>query len=256
MTVVRWRKPDDTTNIYYKGNALLKLTYHTDSSYKLKIDPKFSVHPAYTAISDIETSRLITHQIPHIKENIIRHGKRSLEIEYEQLIIRANNREARTNPEYFIVDRQYALGKERLDLTGVYWNRAGRQRPTIITPCVFEVKYALNSDIKEVAQQIERYYHALAPKIDHFTQELTTILQQRLQLGLYEGSLQRLNAMQKLSISSDLQDLRFIIILVDYNPNSLLFDEQHLRNLPIKSPIYLLRTGFGMWKQTVKLLKS
>jgi len=121
-------------NIYYKGNALLKLTYHTDSSYKLKIDPKFSAHPAYTAISDIETSRLITHQIPHIKENIIRHGKRSLEIEYEQLIIRANNREARTNPEYFIVDRQYALGKERLDLTGVYWNRAGRQRPTIITP--------------------------------------------------------------------------------------------------------------------------
>ena len=121
---------------------------------------------------------------------------------------------------------------------------------------MFEVKYALNSDIKEVAQQIERYYHALAPKIDHFTQELTTILQQRLQLGLYEGSLQRLNAMQKLSISSDLQDLRFIIILVDYNPNSLLFDEQHLRNLPIKSPIYLLRTGFGMWKQTVKLLKS
>jgi hypothetical protein len=39
------------------------------------------------------------NRIPLLKENIIRYGKSSLEIEYEQMIIRANNYEPRNNTE-------------------------------------------------------------------------------------------------------------------------------------------------------------
>jgi len=242
-------------NVYYKGNSLFKLTYNTEFSYKMYIDPKFIVHPIITSITDTETAQVVVGQIPQIKANIIRYGKKSLEIEYEQLIIRANNRESRTNPEYFIVDRQYAIGKERLDLTGVYWDRTTRHQSRQMKPCIFEIKYALNSDLKQIAQQIERYYHAITPNMSDFTGELTIILRQRLQLGLYEGSEQRLRAMEKVLISSNIEDLRFVVVLVDYNPNSALFDEQHLRDLSIKSPIFLLKTGFGMWSKTVKPVK-
>ena len=61
--------------------------------------------------------------IPLLKQNIANCGKRSLEVEYEQMIIRANNFEPRNNTEYFIVDRQYAVREGRFDLTGICWDR-------------------------------------------------------------------------------------------------------------------------------------
>jgi hypothetical protein len=65
--------------------------------------------------------------IPLIKQNIVKHGERSLEIEYEQMIIRANNHEPCNNSEYFIVDKQYAVKEERYNLTGIFGERTPRR---------------------------------------------------------------------------------------------------------------------------------
>ncbi len=100
------------------------------------------------------------NDIPRIKTNILKHGT-SLEIEYEQLIIRANNLEARNNSEYFIVDRQYSVPEGRFDLTGMYWKAKGRKKYQTVQPCLMEVKFALNDDIKDVHQQLEKYYEAI-----------------------------------------------------------------------------------------------
>ena len=112
-------------NIYYKGSSLLKLDELAANRYRVTIDPKFTSGldvPAY--LTDATTADVFLKIIPSLKENIIQHGQSSLEVEYEQLLIRANNLERRTNSDYFVVDRQYAISDVgRFDLTGFFWER-------------------------------------------------------------------------------------------------------------------------------------
>ena len=118
---------DNYINIYFKGNSLLHLSEITPERYRPKIDPKFLKGLILDDLTDELTVQNFLSLIPTIKENIVLLGKSSLEIEYEQMIIRANNYEPRNNSEYFIVDRQYAAGHAgRFDLTGFYWDRIGR----------------------------------------------------------------------------------------------------------------------------------
>lgn len=98
---------DNYINIYYKGNSLLKLGPPKGNNYRVAVHQKFSVGLDFTNLVKEETTQSFAEMIPAIKENIILHGKSSLELEYEQMIIRANNYEPRNNSEYFIVDRQY-----------------------------------------------------------------------------------------------------------------------------------------------------
>ena len=110
-------------NIYYKGNSLLKLSETRQQQYKAYIHPKFLGDQPISALDDEASVESFLSRIPYLKESIITYGKSSLEIEYEQLIIRANNNEPRNNTEYFIIDRQYTTEKgERFDLTGIYWS--------------------------------------------------------------------------------------------------------------------------------------
>jgi hypothetical protein len=47
---------------------------------------------------------------------------------------------------------------------------------------------------------------------------------------------------------------QFILILIDYNPNSRLFQPTALRALPFAAQIKIFQTGFGMWQQNVHTL--
>ena len=115
-------------NLYFKGNSLLKLSEGVDNNYKVDIHSKFvDTLEIPLSLKNEKSTELFLQAVPALKENIIRIGKTSLEVEYEQLIIRANNREMRNNSEYFLIDRQYSLAKERFDLMGFYWNRNGRR---------------------------------------------------------------------------------------------------------------------------------
>ena len=240
-------------NIYYKGNSLLKLAEARGERYRVTIHPKFLSGLALPAeLSDAQDTAALVAAIPILKQNIIVHGRRSLEIEYEQMISRANNFEPRNNSEYFIIDRQYTIGAGRFDLTGIFWDRAYRRRNQVVDLCLFEVKFALNQDISEVDQQLARYHEAVVANAAQYAQECQSILRQKLALGLYAQSPARLEAMKTLTISSDPARFQFILLLVDYNPNSGKLDLDKIKALPFSDQVRVYSTGFAMWQQNVR----
>ena len=119
-----------------------------------------------------------------------------------------------------------------------------------------EIKFALNSDIKEVHKQLERYYKAIKPIAGDIAQENEVILRQKIDLGLFNQPENRLDAMKTLSISKDIDKFQFILMLVDYNPNSKQLNLDNLKNLPFSDQIKLFYSGFGMWKQNLIFLPN
>jgi hypothetical protein len=240
-------------NIYFKGNSLLKLTEVVPTKYKVLI------HKAFTdgldlpsELTDASTASAFLSNIPQLKQNVIRHGNSSLEIEYEQMIIRANNFEPRNNSEYFIIDRQYTVSIGRFDLTGIFWDRNRRRKHQEVDLCLMEVKFALNQDIKKVHDQLARYYEALKPIAARIAEECETIFRQKLELGLYAQAPERLEAMKTLRVSRDFSQFQFILILVDYNPNSAKLDTDTIARLPFANQVKVFRAGLAMWQQNVK----
>lgn len=239
-------------NIYFKGNSLLKLTeVGSPPRYKAEIHKKF-----LEGISiPLDFTENIVHQfvtsIPFIKENIIKYGQRSIELEYEQMIIRANNYELRNNTEYFIVDRQYTVKEGRFDLTGIHWGMHGRQRNRKASVCLMEIKFALNQDIQLVHEQLARYYEPIKNNAANIAEEMEIVFKQKLGLGLYNHPLNRLNAMKTLTFSRDIKDFQFILVLVDYNRNSRLLALEKIRKLPFADQIKVFYSGFGMWQHNV-----
>ena len=74
----------------------------------------------------------------------------------------------------------------------------------------------------------------------------------QLELGLYAQSPNRLAAMKTLSISRDFSRFQFIVILVDYNPNSSRFSLDKLARLPFAQQVKVFHVGLAMWQQNVK----
>ena len=243
---------DNYINIYYKGNSLLKLAEAKPDHYRAEIDPKFLVDVDAPGFKDAPSVDRFLKDIPKIKENIIRAGHSSIETEYEQMIIRANNYEPRNNSEYFIVDRQYSAGKAgRFDLTGVYWPRVGRHKGQTVRPCLMEIKYALNQDIQNLHEQIDRYYQAINADPAGFAREAESILSQKLKLGLFNQPKNRIEAMETLKFSTDINDFQFIIILIDYNPYSSHLNLKKVAELPYASQIKIMHSGFAMWEKNL-----
>jgi hypothetical protein len=244
---------DSYINVYYKGNSLLKLV-DTGSliHYRAEIHKKF--------LEEIDISLDLHEQnvaefvlsIPLIKENIIKYGQTSLELEYEQMIIRANNYEPRNNTEYFVVDRQYKVKEGRFDLTGIYWDRNSRQQKQKVPVCLMEIKFALNADIQKVHEQLAKYYEPIKNNAPQIAEELECIFRQKLELNLYNQTAERLRAMKTLIVSRDIDDFQFILVLVDYNPNSTLLKLDSIRQLPFAKQVKVFHAGFGMWQHNVQ----
>jgi hypothetical protein len=243
-------------NVYYKGNSLLKLTETSSTHYKAEIHEKFLRDINLPLDFNETTIDQFTKNIPFLKQNIVKYGKRSLETEYEQMIIRANNFESRNNTEYLIIDRQSANKDGRFDLTGIFWDRNRRRKKQEVPICLIEVKFALNTDIKDVHNQLARYYEYIKSHTVEIAEEMQCIFRQKIELGLYKQSLEQLEVMKTLSFSKDIDQFQFILILVDYNPNSALLDLQSLSNLSFASQIKILFGGFAMWQKNVKPLSN
>jgi hypothetical protein len=240
-------------NLYYKGNSLLRLEESPGGRYKVDVHEKFRVDLAVpSTIPDHDTTAQFVQLIPHLKRNILRAGRQSIETEYEQLIIRANNFERRNNSEYFLLDRQYVVGKARFDLMGFCWPRDRRARRQEVPMCLMEVKFALNSDIADVHSQLDRYYHAVEPLAKDMAEEAEAVFRQKIDLGLYDRSPRR-DALRTLRISRNFSTFQFILILVDYNPNSTLFDCWKLAQLPFANQIRLFSGGLAMWQQNGRI---
>jgi hypothetical protein len=180
-----------------------------------------------------------------------------LEIEYEQLIIRANNHEPRNNSEYFVIDRQYAAGKEsRFDLNGFFWDRKRRRRGQTVPLAFMEIKFALNQDIRDLHSQLERYYFAVRKDARSIAREAQEIFRQKLELGLFSQSPERIEAMKTLVFSEDVNQYQFVVVLVDYNPHSKHLNLEKLGQLPFSKQIRIFRGGFAMWQQSLEELQG
>lgn len=238
---------DGYINIYFKGNSLLKLTEKKRGGYSAHIHKKYLHGLELQQISDRDDVEKFLGMIPNLKENILYHAKSSLEIEYEQLFIRANNNERENSTDYYFVDRQYTLkGKYRIDLMGIYWPLPHRSED-MVYPCLLEIKYALNADIRKVNQQLMAYYQLLSENPEEIAQDLRTALFQRLELGLFDQPKSRLKALKTLQISPRLEDYQLILAFVDYNPRSSLLDLSAIKVLPFADQIKILHGGFGVW---------
>jgi hypothetical protein len=244
-------------NVYFKGLALLKLSKtRSPLRYRAEIHEKFlkGLEPQMDFTEN--SVHQFVSQIPLMKENIARVGKRSLELEYEQMIIRANNFEPRNNTEYFIVDRQYTVSIGRFDLTGFYWSRKNRAKGQEVPVCLIETKFALNNEIQSIDEQLERYYSWIQENAVSFAKEFEEVFQQKLALRLYRQRLDRLQAMGTLKFSEDIRKFQFILIFVDYNENSRLLRRslENIQKLDFADQIKIFHSGFGMWQHNVKPL--
>ena len=246
---------DGYINVYYKGNSLLKLTeIGSLIHYKAEIHRKFLEGIEIPLDFTASTVPEFVKCIPLIKQNISKYGQNSLELEYEQMIVRANNFERRNNTEYFIVDRQYKIGADRFDLTGIFWDRNNRQRNRQASVCLLEIKFALNKDIQRVDRQLARYYESIKGKAADIAKEMETIFKQKLELGLYDQSADRLKAMKTLTFARNIEAFQFVLVLVDYNQNSTLLGLENIRKLPFADQVKVFSTGFGMWRQNVNAI--
>jgi len=243
-------------NVYYKGNSLLKLSETSTHQYKAVIDKKFLEELRFPLVFTEGNIDRFLSAIPLLKQNIVKHGKRSLELEYEQMIIRANNYEPRNNSEYFIVDRQYAVKEGQYDLTGIFWERSRRRKNQEVPVCLMEIKFALNADINIVHEQIYRYYKSIKPRAAEFATEMQFVFRQKLDLGIYKQPKERLAALKTLKFSREIEKFQFILVLVDYNPYSSKLDLSSLANLPFADQIKVFFGGFAMWQQNVTPLES
>ena len=171
-------------------------------------------------------------------------------MEYEQLVIRANNRELGNSSEYYIIDRQYAVngGDNKFDLMGFFWSNKRRSKGQTVTPCLMEVKFGLNKDIGQVHQQLGRYYELVRANIEDIVKDLEGSFQQRLKLGLYDQPSDRIELMKTLKFADSIEDFQFLLILIDYNPYSTLLKRASLESLPFASQIKVFFGGFAMWE--------
>jgi hypothetical protein len=240
-------------NVYFKGHSLLKLEPKGSHRYRIHIHPKFTEGKEFHDLVDQGTTNDFIKHIPLIKEKIIGYRKPSIEIEYEQMIIRANNYEPRNNSEYYIVDRQHVAGKRgRFDLTGFYWPRRGRRKGQLVAPYLMEIKFALNQDIRNIDEQMQRYYLAVNERPAKIAEEIEILFKQKLELGLFNQPANRLAAMKTLKFAREIDQFQFVLILIDYNPNSKLFDINKLSHLDFYRQIKILKSGFCMWDSRMK----
>jgi hypothetical protein len=235
-------------NVYFKGNSLLKLE-KTRSGYASEIHPKFLGNFApFDFESDHEVERFAA-SIPSLKSNINVFGSSSLELEFEQLLIRANNREKRNNTEYFFVDRQYVSGKERFDLMGFYWARSNRGQNRKVQPCMVEVKYGLNSDISQLAAQIDRYHFHIQERAGFIVDELEANFEQKRDLGMYTLTKEQESAMKDLEFCRNPKDFLYVLALIDFNPHSKLFSPETFLGKVYRDQIRIFSCGLAMWDQ-------
>lgn len=246
-------------SIYYKGHSLLKLAEIGPDQYRTEIDGLFTRGLTLPSLCvDADSTHRFVQCVPKLKRNMATCGRLKLECEYQQMLIRANNYEPRNNSDYFIIDREYMVGRSGLvDLMGFFWRGGGRRKRSQRVPlCLMETKFATNPDISQVHGQLQRYYDAIAPRAGEIAQELENLFRQKIDLGLYKQEAGRIDALRTLSFSKDVSQFQFVLILVDYNPHSSKLQLDSLRNLPFASQIRVFRTGFAMWQQNVQMLLS
>lgn len=250
-------------NIYFQGHSILKL-FNTG---KVQIDPEFKRNlvnlPEKLKTGDDVASFLT--QLPQIKDNVVYHPRaeddnkrisRSIELEFEQLLIRANNLEKRNNSDYIVIDRQYVVnkGKDRWDLIALRYSPKGNPRGYL---SIIEVKYAQNPDIKDIKAQVERYGDYLENHFSEIRSDMTEVLNQKLDLNLIVRSPERLEWLKRLclnkGIENTIETAEILVYLIDYNVKSKLKNLAEEKGRPkFKGKVRITYGGLALWSDNLR----
>ena len=239
----------DLLDVYCKGQRLISAS-PVRQGYCFKSHEKFWSEKKRNFGSAEEIAEFCRDTVPFIKQRIAEHGATGKEIEFEQLLIRANNLEE-LNTDYIAVDRQGVCdeGQGRMDVVGVYWPGNRRGSNDVLAPALIEVKYRQSGGVEHVADQIDRYYKNLLSLLPKFAKELENQLHQKAGLGLLSGLSKEAQAkIQRLKVADRVEDVRVVLALVDYNPRARSLDLDKLRRLPFANQIDVFHLGLGMWR--------
>ena len=254
---------DEAVIVLYKGNRVF--TIHRDGKLEMTTEFLRSMKdeglPTHLS-GKLDTQEYIRKFVPSILFNIASYGKPSMEIEYEQMLIRANNLERRVNSEYIMVYNQGRYISEnksdgekdakqvRFDVCAVKWPQHRRAAKSLKGQLVLiEVKYALNKEIGSAHKQLERYYEYLESSYKNLCREIELILRQKLTLGLIERDEKQIRRLEKLEVDKDLKTAEIVLFLVDYNPYSKYKNNLicAAKELPFSDQVRIADGGLAMW---------
>ena len=249
----------DAFNIYYKGNSLLALSGKA-RPYAVMIHRKLCA-PAIQGLRRIQSPQDVSALMdawPLVKERILRLHTGGNEIEFEQMLIRANNREPRMLTDYLIVDRQLTAKAPpgRFDLTGVYLEHGVWHHQKEVPLALLEIKFGLNQDIGTIGEQLSAYHASIGANIEQVAGESEVILKQQIDLGLIAHPPARLQAFQKLRISREVSKVRFVVVLVDHPPGSKKLSQAKLSALPFADQVDVTHVGFGLWQVNARAVRE
>lgn len=239
----------DILDIYCKGQRLISVKRLRDG-YRFLSHEKFWSAQSLDVHAVEAVAGFCEETVPRIKQRIAEHAARGKEIEFEQLLVRVNNREG-LNTDYIAVDRQGVAeeGKGRTDVVGVYWPGDRRVTDDPLMPALIEVKFGLGGGVEDVAAQLARYFDDLRTTLPTFARDLQAQLRQKARLGLLPGLSESAQAkIQRLLVSDRIEDVRAVVALVDYSPRARRLDPAALRALPFAHQIDLFHLGFGLWR--------
>lgn len=239
-------------NVYYHGHSILLLR----QTGTIEIHRAFTtegLHPLPERITSVDKYMEL---LPLLKDNVSCHvkedqqgrktSKSNRELEFEQLLIRANNREITCNSNYIILDRQYRLPNgRRIDLVALRYASGGKPKGNL---SVIEVKYAQNPDIQDIRNQVQAYGNYLQDCLEDISQDMERVLRQKLALGLISRSPDRLKwfARDTFAINRDIESAEILVYLIDYNPGSELIARSERPSFPGK--VRYACGGLALWQ--------
>jgi len=247
-------------NVYYQGHNILNLKRNGSVTIdnKFQRDIEEQIPKVFKTSENLDTYLKL---LPKIKDNVAYlpqetgvRSSRSRELEFEQLLIRANNLESRNNSEYIILDRQYVVnrGVDRWDLVALRWSIEKRGRPYQEGYLsVIEVKYAQNPDIQNIKNQVERYARYLKANLPNICDDMKNILDQKLDLNLLAKTDGQIKRLRKLPIVPDILETEVIIYLIDYNNNNSLLERAKVVGKPdFKGRVRVAFGGLALWQSS------
>jgi hypothetical protein len=246
-------------NIYYQGHIVLLLRQNGS----IELDESFTKNGFNKLPAKIPNISKYLELLPYIKDNVACHlqknnagktiSKQNRESEFEQLLIRANNRESRNNSEYIIIDRQYVVRSgnktDKWDLIALRY--PSNKRPPKGYLSIIEVKYGSNLVISDIVKQVERYGQYYVKHKNDICTDMEKLFKQKLELDLITRTSERLVWLEGLSLVEDIESTEIILYLIDCNPTKIK-ELENAEKPNFQGKAHIASGGLALWQTTLR----
>lgn len=243
-------------NVYYQGHSILLLRQNG----AIEIDEAFTENGLKQLPKKISGINTYLDLLPYIKDNVSCHvreddagnivSKRNRELEFEQLLIRANNRESRNNSEYIVIDRQYVANSEkkrdRWDLIALRY--PSDKKPAKGYLSIIEVKYGSSLAMADIVKQVEGYGLYYESHKDSICSDMENIFKQKIRLGLITRTRERLDWLKELSLVGDIKSTEILVYLIDCNPGKIK-ERTKTAKSSFGGEVRVAFGGLALWRQ-------